>query len=168
MIKSTAAAVLALVVASFAASAADDPEAVYAQFHRAALGGNIDSMKRLVTTAQRGRMGLSDHPELEAKQLAAVLPPSYSVTGKAVGANRAVLELRGRSGPALGGIEMQGRIVLVREDGAWKVEEPAWLPASYPAPQGPPPQVVSPGTPAVVPAAPGRAIGAPGAARPAR
>ena len=123
---------------------------------------------RTVTAAQRGRMGLTDHPELDAQQLAAILPPSYSVTGKAVGANRAVLQLRGRSGPAYGGIELQGRIVLIREDGAWKVEEPAWLPASYPAPQGPPPQLVSPGTPSVVPATPGRAVAAPGAAaRPA-
>jgi hypothetical protein len=117
-----------LVVASFFAQAApDDPVAVYAEFHRAALRGDARAMARLSTAAQQARMNRSQQPEEEARRLSELLPRSYHITGRAIGAKRAVLNLRGLAGPALEGAEIDGKIILVRQEGGtWKVEEPAW------------------------------------------
>lgn len=117
-----------LVVASLVAqAAADDPVAVYAEFHRAALRADARAMARLSTPAQQARMNRSQQPEEEARRLSELLPRSYHITGRAIGAKRAVLNLRGLAGPALEGAEIDGKIILVRQEGGtWKVEEPAW------------------------------------------
>jgi hypothetical protein len=115
-----------------AASAADDPEAVYAKFHRAGLTANFDGMLKY-GTAEKGA-SLASMPAPMRREmldmLAHMLPKTYSVAGKTIAPDgkhatlRVTAEQKSRPGdqpsPAA------GRITLVKEGGVWKVDEANW------------------------------------------
>jgi hypothetical protein len=113
------AVVLGVAVAT-AALAQDEPETVYAKFHRAGLAADYETMLKYGTVAKEPL------PPAERKRLlqvlARVLPRAYSVVEKTVdeGGKRAVLRLRGRQ-PAVA-----GTITFVKEKGEWKVDEANW------------------------------------------
>jgi len=104
--------------------AQDEPEAVYAQFHRAGLAADYDGMRKYESAAKTNEM--DPIPAGERKRilqaLAKLLPRSYAVVEKTVeeGARRAVLRLRGTQ-PAV-----SGTITFVKEKGAWKVDDANW------------------------------------------
>jgi hypothetical protein len=116
--------VLALGVIATPALAQDEPEAVYARFHRASLAADYDAMRKYESSAKANEMG--PVPPGERKQilriLARLLPRSYAVVEKTVeeGAKRAVLRLRGTE-PSI-----SGTITLVKEKGEWKIDEANW------------------------------------------
>jgi hypothetical protein len=106
------------------ALALDEPEAVYAKFHRAGLAADYEGMRKYESSAKANQM--DPIPPGERKQilraLARLLPRSYSVVEKTVeaGATRAALRLRGAQ-PSI-----SGTITLVKEKGEWKVDDANW------------------------------------------
>lgn len=117
---------LALLLACRVAAAADEPEAVYARMHAAAVAHDIEAMRRHATEAERATLVV---PEV---------PKGYRVTGKAVRRDGNATELRA-TGTAdsvgLGYTQMFGVIGLVKEGGEWRVERMAWSterPGEYP------------------------------------
>jgi len=172
---------LVLLLAPWAAGA-DEAEALYASFHRAALAADVKAMERLITPAMRERMLVDRNTHQQARKLAAILPRSYTVSGRATGATRVVLNLDGMGGALLSPDgkpgRMRGKARLLREGAGWKLDYVEWLSAVEPLPFAPPtlvrpdlgakPMAVqpAPGQPRAV-GAPRRAVGAPAAAQPA-
>jgi len=129
---------LALAFACGAAAAADEPEAVYAKMHAAALAHDLDAMRRYATQAERETLLLPD------------VPKAYRITGKAMRRDGAALELRAvgtADSVGLGYTQMFGVVGLVKEGGEWRVarlswstERPGEYPEGYLLVQGPAPQ----------------------------
>ena len=115
-------AVLALLVA-VPAAAVDDPETVYGKLHRATLAGSVEEVLSYATAGKRKEMASLAGKEDAVRMMAMSLPQAYSVTKKDVDGRKAHLELRGvhdSGGPSRGNAE------LVKEKGAWKVDEWSW------------------------------------------
>ena len=116
--------VFALGMIAMPALAQDQPETVYANFHRAGLAADYDGMRKYESAAKVNQMDPLPPAERKAilKALANLLPSSYAVVEKTVeeGATRAVLRLRGTQ-PAI-----SGTITLVKEKGEWKVDDANW------------------------------------------
>jgi hypothetical protein len=117
---------LALSFACGAALAADEPEAVYAKAHAAALAQDLEAMRTYVAEAERETLVLP------------ALPKTYRLTGKAARRDGEAVELRA-TGTAdsvgLGYTQIFGVIDLVKERGQWKVERLSWSterPGEYP------------------------------------
>jgi hypothetical protein len=113
------------------ALALDEPEAVYAKFHRAGLAADYEGMRKYQSSAKANEM--DPIPPGERKQilqaLARLLPRSYAVVEKTVeeGATRAVLRLRATQQDADGKPQpLAGTITLVKEKGEWRVDEANW------------------------------------------
>jgi hypothetical protein len=121
LIRST---LVALGMIAMPALAQEQPETVYAHFHRAGLAADYDAMRKYESAAKVSQMDPLPPAERKAilKALANLLPSSYAVVEKTVeeGATRAVLRLRGTQ-PAV-----SGTITLVKEKGAWKVDDANW------------------------------------------
>ena len=115
------------------AARAQEAEAAYASFHRAALAADLEGMFRLVTPAMRARMTIDRNLDEQARKLAAIMPTSYSVSGRASGASRVVLELDG-SGSALAAMgssgKLKGKARLLREGAEWKIDYVEWMPVA--------------------------------------
>jgi len=139
-----------------------DPEAVYWQYHRAMMAGDMATMEGLSTESNWSKVAVSMRGK-NPKDMVWVVAPSYSVTGRAVSAKRTILEARGQAGPALGGGPMSGRIVLLKQGDAWKVDDTLWSPVSAqagtPAYPSSAPAVAVPRAKPPVSAGRGRAIG---------
>lgn len=117
-------AVLALLLA-VPAAAADDPETVYGKLHRATLAGSVEEVLSYATAGKRKEMASLAGKEDVVRMMALSLPKAYSVTKNDTSADgrKAHLELRGvhdSGGPSRGNAE------LVKEKGAWKVDEWSW------------------------------------------
>ena len=116
----------AVLFACAAAVAADEPDAVYARFHAAALAHDAQAVRSYTAQAQRATLVV---PEL---------PKSYRLTGKALRKDGDAVELRAvgtADSVGLGYTQMFGVVGLVREGGEWKVERLAWSterPGEYP------------------------------------
>ena len=117
---------LALVFACGAAAAAEEPEAVYAKMHAAALARDLDAMRPYAAEAERETLVLPR------------VPKSYRLTGKAMRKDGNAVELRA-TGTAdsvgLGYTQIFGVIGLVKENAEWKVERLSWSterPGDYP------------------------------------
>jgi hypothetical protein len=114
--------VLALGIVAAPALAQNQPESVYASFHRAGLAGDYDGMLKYGSAAHANDLPAAERKRL-LRVLARVLPPKYAVVEKTVdeGGKRAVLRLRGTPPQAV-----LGTITLVKEKGEWKVDEANW------------------------------------------
>lgn len=117
---------LALLFACSAAAAADEPEAVYAKMHAAALAQDLEAMRPYAAGAERETLVLP------------AVPKTYRLTGKAMRKDGNAVELRA-TGTAdsvgLGYTQIFGVIGLVKENGEWKVERLSWSterPGEYP------------------------------------
>ena len=140
------------------AGAAEEPEAVYAKWHRATVTGNFEEMQRYSPAPARAEIaGLSAAQKAAAVKLAAAqMPRAFLLRNKLVdpGGRSARLVVSG-PGDATTGEKpetLYGSIRLVMEGAEWKVAEtrwnnspPAWLP-SAPAPRAGAPQKASPNT----------------------
>ena len=109
-----------------AAFAADEPEAVFAKYHRAMMNADIATVLRLSTEAQRARMKIDIDWEDRAKALPYVMPSAYTVTGRAAGATRAILNIDATGGaffstaPDKPG-KSRAKVTLLREEGEWRI-----------------------------------------------
>ncbi|HET7363595.1 MAG TPA: hypothetical protein VFJ70_08500 [Burkholderiales bacterium] len=116
--------IVALGVSAAPAAAQDQPETVYANFHRAGLAADYDGMRKYESAAKAKQMDPIPPAERAPmlQTLARLLPRNYYVVEKTVedGARRAVLRLRGTQ-PAI-----SGTITLVKEKGEWKVDDANW------------------------------------------
>ena len=148
---SVAAIVLVLAFAALPARAADEPEAVYARFHRAAASGNLEEMLRHAPDAQRAELAGMSQAQKDAavKMVAAMLPRAFLLRNKSVtpDGKAARLLVEGPGQIVIGDKPemLYGTIRLVMERGEWKVAETSWNnspPAAIqaaPAPRAPAP-----------------------------
>ena len=121
---------IAFFVVSHASFAADEPEAVYAKFHRAAMAGDLEEMFRHGLARRRVEVqGMSASSKEAALKLARfMVPAGYMLQRKTVQDNdRATLVVAG--GWAAEGQRPQTVYAVVRmllENGEWKVDEARW------------------------------------------
>ncbi len=113
-----------------AATAADEPEVVYAKFHRAAMAGDLDEMLKYAPAQRRAEMqGLSDaHREAALKMAQLMMPRAFKLERKNVTPKgRATLIV---SGPSDGSnpdvTKVYGTVSMLLENGEWKVAESNW------------------------------------------
>lgn len=139
-LRSIAAAVFLL--APCAATAADEPEVVYAKFHRAAISGNLEELGRLGPAARRAEQATMSDAQKSAvlKMAASMMPRAFVVRSKQVNqaTRSARLVVAGTGENLLNGKPetLYGEITLVLEGGEWKVDESSWSnepPAMAPA-----------------------------------
>lgn len=98
----------------------DEPEAVYAKFHKAGLTSNFDEMLRYGTSQPELKSMSATERLAMLEFLAQILPKTYTVVRKAIGpdGNHATLHLDA-AGAA-------GTITFVKENGVWKVANANW------------------------------------------
>jgi len=156
----SAAAVALLVLLPLAAFAAEEPEAVYAKFHRAVMAGDLDEMLKYGPAPRRAEMqGMSASSKDAALKMAQfMMPRAFTLQRKTVQANGRGATLI-VSGPWAGGGQrletMYGIVRMVTENDEWKVDESNWSnekPANLAAPK---PPVAAKGAAAVKDAAAG-------------
>lgn len=124
--------VAALLAFPLAAPAAEEPEAVYAKMHNAALAANYDEMRKYGTTQKADDMAWMPawlrQPIL--RFLAGMLPKTYTVAGKTLApdGNGATLRLTATTGSRSGEKPetVNGTVTLVKEKSEWKVDEVKW------------------------------------------
>ena len=107
----------------FAAVGAEDPETVYGKLHEATLAGNVEGVLSYAALGRRKEIASLPGREDMVRMMAMTLPKTWSVTSRDVGARKAHLELRGvheSNGPSRGSAD------LVKEKGAWKVQQWSW------------------------------------------
>jgi hypothetical protein len=114
------------------AIAAEEPEAVYARFHRAAVSGNLEEMVRYAPPAQRAELSTMSAAQKEAtvKMMAALLPRAYLLHTKTVNPNgqAARLIVSGASdfNPGDKPETLYGTIRMEIQGGEWKVAGMDW------------------------------------------
>ena len=121
---------LAAWLTPLAAWAADEPEAVYAKFHRAAMAGDLDDMLKFGPAKRRAEMqGMSAaHREAALKMAQFMMPRAFALERKTVHSNgRATLVVSGPGDSGGGRLEtIYGTVRMVAEGGDWKVDEASW------------------------------------------
>ncbi|MEO8144891.1 MAG: hypothetical protein ABI654_11815 [Betaproteobacteria bacterium] len=160
-------ALLALLpFAALPALAADEPEVVYAKFHRAAMSGNLEELLKYGLDARRAELGSMSTAQKEAtlKMAASMMPRAFTLRSKqlGLGGRSARLVVSGMGENIIGGRPemLYGEVSMVLERGEWKVDESSW---SNEQPQAP-----LPARPAAAPApAAARAVAPKPATRPA-
>jgi len=119
-----------LPLAALPVRGAEEPEAVYAKFHRAVMAGDLDEMLKYGPAPRRAEMhsmsGASREAALKMAQF--MMPRAFTLQRKTVQANgRATLIV---SGPWAGGGQkletMYGIVRMVTENNEWKVDESNW------------------------------------------
>jgi hypothetical protein len=129
-VRKSAAAIALLVLLPLAAFAADEPEVVYAKFHRAAMASDLEEMLKYGPAQRRAEMrGLSEaHKEAALKMAQYMTPRAFLLERKNVQANgKATLIVSGAwdvGQQKLGTI--YGVVRLLMENGEWKVDEASW------------------------------------------
>jgi hypothetical protein len=131
-------AFILFVVISSAAAAADEPEEVYAKFHKAGRAANFNEMRKYGTSAGAAEMA-SVPAEMRQPMLdllAQMLPETYTVVDKTIDAsgNRATLQVSGAQ-------EAKGTITLLKQKGQWKVDKADWRGQPAAAKPEPQPQI---------------------------
>ena len=125
-------ALLAALAFALPASAADEPEAVFAKYHRAAVAGNLDEMLRYTTDSHRAEMSAMS-PEQRAasfKLINTLMPAKYAVRAKSVYPESGIARLY-IAGEARATIDskpgmLYGVVRLVVQRGEWKVGNVEW------------------------------------------
>jgi uncharacterized RDD family membrane protein YckC len=117
--------------ASAAKPAANDPESVYQNFHAATLAGDFDGLRQWGTKQAGDELAAASAAERKVMLglMANLLPKTYKVTGSEVSADggKAQLRLRAETTHQGGKTEIAlGTAVLVKENGAWKVDKSIW------------------------------------------
>lgn len=129
-------------VAAAPVGAADEPEAVYAKYHRAVATRNFNDMLRYASAVQRSEMSDLSPAQKDAavKMVAAMVPPAFLLHNKIVAPDgkTARLQLSGPGPAPVGGKPetMYGSVGMVNEGGEWKVAAANWsntAPAGLPA-----------------------------------
>jgi hypothetical protein len=124
-------AALAL-AAALPLGAAEEPEAVYAKFHRALHAADLQEMLRYATDAQRAEMAAMSPAQKSAslKMMAVMLPRAYALKDKSIapGGQAARLALSGTAPQLIDGKPetLYGTIRMVMQRGEWKVAASDW------------------------------------------
>lgn len=131
----------ALLCAHALAWAADEPEAVYARFHRAVVAGDFNEMLKHGTAKQVAESSAIPPAARQAalELMRRLMPKTYSVAGKRFDSDaQLTLRLVSQSG---GGVAT-GTAKMLMERGQWKVDEVNWGsgPAARTASAAPPAQ----------------------------
>jgi len=119
-----------LPLASRPAAAAEDPEAVYAKYHRAVMASNLEEMYQYGPAKRRGEVrGMSlSSKEAAVKAAQHQMPVAYKVQQKLVqGDGRMTLILSGTW--VAEGLKPQTMYAVVRmlmEYGEWRIDESNW------------------------------------------
>ncbi len=166
-VRAAISALALLCLAPAAASAAEEPEAVYAKFHRALAAGNIDEMQRYANAARRAELARMSPAQKQAtaKLMGTLVPRTYQLRDKTLSpdSKAARLVFAGLGAPIGAGPAptMYGTVRMTVEGGDWKVIEANWSPDS--------PALLSPAYPggAYAPPRPGAKTAPPSAAAPA-
>jgi hypothetical protein len=112
--------------------AADEPEVVYGKFHRAAMAGDLEEMLKHGPAQRRAEIqGMSESSKDAALKMAKfMMPRAFTVERRLpASAGRATLIV---SGPGDGGTgsgnlrTIYGTVIMVAENGIWKVDEASW------------------------------------------
>ncbi len=124
------AAIVLLALLPLAALAAEEPEAVYAKFHRATMAGELDEMLKYGPAQRRAEMrGLSEaHREAALKMAQFMMPRAFTLERKTVHAKgRATLIVSGPGDAGRQKLEtIYGVVTMLMENGEWKVDESSW------------------------------------------
>ncbi len=135
----------ALALAAALPTAAQEPEAAYADYHRAALSGNVVDMMRFSDDARRAELaGMSDAQKAaEAKMAAAGMPRGYTVRGRSLAPDgtSARLFLTGQGAAPEGEKPetLYGTARMVLRGSEWRVVSVDWSNVDPGVPsQGPP------------------------------
>jgi hypothetical protein len=119
-----------LPLAALPVRGAEEPEAVYAKFHRAVMAGDLDEMLKYGPAPRRAEMQSMSEASKEAalKMAQFMMPRAFTLQRKTVQANgRATLIV---SGPWAGEGQkletMYGIVRMVTENNEWKVDESNW------------------------------------------
>jgi hypothetical protein len=127
------AAILAIAaLAALPAAAAEEPDAVYFKYHRAAVTRDLNEMLKYASAAQRHELSGFSAAQKDAamKMLEAAMPRAYVLKNKNVAPDgkRARLLLSGPGGSVLDDKPetLYGTITLVNEQGEWKVGTADW------------------------------------------
>ena len=111
--------------------AADEPEAVYAKFHRAVMAGDLAEMLRYGPAQRRAEMQSMSASTRDAalKMAQFMMPRAFTLQRKTVRANGRAATLI-VSGPWQGQGQrletMYGTVLMLQENGEWKVDESNW------------------------------------------
>lgn len=125
-----AAALIALL--PLAAPAQEDPESVYAKFHRSLHAGDLATMVRYGSEPGASEMRKTPPEQVKGmlELMKKLIPPSYTVVGREISpdGSRATLRATGRGASLFGGKEetQYGRILLLKQGGEWKVDQSNW------------------------------------------
>ena len=119
------------------AVAQEDPEAVYAKLHRAALAGNAEEMMSVSTAAAKAELAAKPQAERDAviRAMAQALPRTYTVTEKNIapdGNSAALLGTGVREYPTRA--EAYLTASFRKEGEAWKVSSWGWSNQKPPPP----------------------------------
>jgi hypothetical protein len=113
---------------------AAEPEAVYAQFHRAVASGNLDEMLRYAPDARRAEMAKISAAQKEGalKMMTMMMPRAFTLRDKTVSEDGKAARLvvagpADPNGPAPGQL-LYGTVRMMVEKGDWKVSEVNWSP----------------------------------------
>jgi len=123
-------ALLAALALPAPALAAEEPEGVYAKYHRAAVTGDLDTMLNHSLARQRSEIGSRSQAQRDASLLMvkSMMPKVFTVERKTLPAeNRATLIVSGpwEGGPG-GRVQVYGTAQLMMEEGEWKVFGVSW------------------------------------------
>jgi hypothetical protein len=112
------------------AALAEEPEAVYAKYHRAAMAGDLDEMLLYGLGQRRAEMQGAPAARREAvlKMARNMMPRAFKLERKTLeGTNRATLVV---SGPWEGDEDkmqkIYGVVNMILEGGTWKVDDASW------------------------------------------
>ena len=124
-------AFLLLPFAGLAALAADEPEAVYAKYHRATMAGELEEMLRHGPAARRAEIqGMSESGRnAELKMAQFMMPRAFTMERKVMSPNgrAATLIVSGPGDSGGGKLEtIYGSVRMLLESGAWKVDKASW------------------------------------------
>jgi hypothetical protein len=161
----------------FTTFAADEPEAVYAKFHRAVMAGDLAEMLKYGPAQRRAEIeGMSASSKEAALKMAQfMMPRAFTLQRKTVQANgrAATLIVSGPWADVDQKLDtMYGTVRMLQENGEWKVDETSWSndkpailaapkPAAAPVAAGKPaPKAAAPAVGSMQSASPGRTLGA--------
>jgi len=119
-------------LAAAPALAADEPDAVYAKYHRAAVTRDLNEMLQYASAAQRQELSGFSAAQKDAamKMLEATMPRAFVLKNKTVAPDgkRARLLVNGPGGSVLDAkLEtLYGTVTMVKEQGEWKVGTADW------------------------------------------
>ncbi|HVP08762.1 MAG TPA: hypothetical protein VMT02_04500 [Burkholderiales bacterium] len=123
---------LAALALALPLAAAEEPEAVYAKYHRAVARGNVEEMMRYTTDEHRAEMSaLSPRQRVDSvKMIDSIMPATYKVLAKTVYPESSIARLyvSGAAKSALQGKPgtLYGVVRLIVQHGEWKVDNVQW------------------------------------------